>query len=260
MDDRKFKVIIAEDEYRIRSNIASKITEVHSRFSVTAAAEDGREALTLIKKEQPDLLITDIRMPVLDGLELIEELYFSYPELPVIILSGYDDFSYAQKAIHFGVKDYILKPVSKKELSELLQRMEVVLSKNDELYSCLHEEYESDSAATELCGKITEYIKASYNKDISISDLAETFSLNPTYMSRVFKQQTGRTPTRFITELRINQAKKLLVQQTELEIKEVAVLTGFQDQGYFSRLFKKESGVSPLDYRKQKLSAVPGTG
>ena len=112
-------------------------------------------------------------------------------------------------------------------------------------------EYDSAAAANELCGKITEHLKSHFTEDISISDLAETFNLNPTYMSRVFKQQTGRTPTRFLTDLRVNAAKKLLSESPGLEIKEVAARIGFEDQGYFSRLFKKETGTSPLEFRDE---------
>lgn len=250
MQRNSFKVIIAEDEFRIRNNIASKIPETNSRFKVSATAENGKEALELIKKEIPDLLITDIKMPTMDGFELIEELYFSYPELPIVILSGFDDFNYAKKAIHFGVKEYLLKPVSRNELSNVLLRVEAFLEKNSSLDSVHFDEYDSAAAARGLCVKITEYLKNSFNRDVSITELAEKFNLNPTYMSRVFKQQTGRTPTRFLTELRINKAKKLLLMQTETEVKEVSATVGFQDQGYFSRLFKKETGFSPQEYRK----------
>ena len=115
-----YRVIIAEDEHRIRDNLAKKIPLVHPGFEVVGKAVNGENALDLINALSPDLLITDIKMPVMSGLELIEELYFTVPELPVIILSGYDDFNYAKKALQFGVKDYILKPVSKKELASTL--------------------------------------------------------------------------------------------------------------------------------------------
>ena len=249
MEKTKFKVVIAEDEGRIRENIARKIPEIHPRYTITAKASTGKQALEFINSDLPDLLITDIKMPVMDGMALIEELYFSHPELPVIILSGYDDFSYAKKAIRFGVRDYILKPASKKELAEVLERLEVILDKNISLMTETAGAYDSTTAANELCGKITEFIKARYTEDISIAELADNFKLNPTYMSRVFKARTGRSPTRFLTELRINRAKKLLTDYPELEIKEISIQLGFQDQNYFSRLFKKEAGVSPLEYR-----------
>ena len=246
-----FNVIIAEDEHRIRENLVKKIPAAHPRFKIAGAARNGREALELADGQSVNLLITDIKMPIIDGLELIEELYFTRPEIFVIILSGYDDFSYAKKAIHFGVKDYILKPVSKKELSAALERLEILLDKNNGLLSDDIADYNSDSAAEELCGKIIEYLKLRYTQNISITELSESFNLNPTYLSRVFKQITGRTPTRFLTDLRINAACRLMSEHPKLEVKEIAVKLGFNDQGYFSRLFKKEIGMSPLEYKKQ---------
>ncbi len=251
MNNQPFKVVIAEDEHRIREHLEKKIPETNRRFIIAGAAANGKTALELVKKTLPDLLVTDIKMPVMDGLELIEELYLSYPELPVIILSGYDDFNYARKAIHFGVRDYILKPASKKELSEVLGKLEILLDRNRNFSAGSEIGYDSSAAATELCGKLAEYLKSHYTREILISDLAGTFNLNPTYMSRIFKQQTGRTPTRYLTELRINKAKKILSENPELEIKEISSRIGFQDQGYFSRLFKKETGISPIDYKKK---------
>ncbi|MBI9108161.1 MAG: helix-turn-helix domain-containing protein [Spirochaetales bacterium] len=245
-----FNVIIAEDEHRIRENLVKKVSEAHPRFRIAGAARNGQEALEMTDGKTIHLLITDIKMPIMDGLALIEELYFTRPEISVIILSGYDEFSYAKRAIHFGVKDYILKPVSKKELYGALERLEIILDKNNQLLSDDIADYNSGSAAEELCGKIVEYLKLRYTDNISIAELSDSFNLNPTYLSRVFKQITGRTPTRFLTDLRINEARRLLTEQPELEVKEVAVKLGFSDQGYFSRLFKKETGKNPLEYRK----------
>lgn len=250
--DDLFNVIIAEDEHRIRENLVKKIPAIHPRFKIAGAARNGREAIGLAEGEIIHLLITDIKMPVMDGLELIEELYYTRPEIPVIILSGYDDFRYAKKAIHFGVKDYILKPVSQKELSSTLGRLEILLDKNRQLLSEDVSDYNSGCAADELCGKIIEFLKLRYTENISIAELSESFNLNPTYLSRIFKQTTGRTPTRFLTDLRINSACSLLSEHPDLEVKEVAVRLGFSDQGYFSRLFKKETGKSPLEYKKQQ--------
>ncbi len=249
--NENFNVIIAEDEHRIRENLVKKIPAVHPRFRIAGAAKNGREALEMTEGKLIHLLITHIKMPVMDGLELIEELYYSRPDILVVILSGYDDFSYAKKAIHFGVKDYILKPVSKKELSAALQRLEVILDKNRALLPAENSDYNSGCAAEELCGKIIEHLKLNYTESISIAQLSESFNLNPTYLSRIFKQITGRTPTRFLTDLRINKACALMSEHPELEIKEIAVRIGFSDQGYFSRLFKKETGRSPIEYRKQ---------
>ncbi len=250
--NNKFSVIIAEDEYRIRDNLAKKIPSINPLFFIAGTAVNGKQALDMIIEKAPNLLITDIKMPVMDGLELIEELYLTHPDLPVVILSGYDDFSYAKKAIHFGVKDYILKPSSREELTSLLSRMEILLSGNQETLCQSEYIYNSETAVSELCTQLTEFLKNNFTENIAISELAENFKINPTYMSRIFKQNTGRTPSRYLTELRINRAKRLLTDSDELEIKEISINLGFEDQGYFSRLFKKETGTSPAEFRKKQ--------
>jgi len=243
-----FSFLIAEDEPRIRKNLIKKITAFDPRFYLLNEAKNGSEALDFIEKEQPDILFTDIRMPVTDGLKLIEEVYYNYPDVLTVIISGYDDFSYAQKAIRFEVLGYLLKPVENDNLKGTLGKITARLEDRKE--SLESEAYPSGLAQEELAAGVADYIKAGYKGEISIVELAEKFHVNPTYMTRVFKSVFNKTPTKYILELRISQAKKIMREQPELEMKEISYKLGYNDQGYFSRIFKKITGLSPSEYKE----------
>ncbi len=116
----KYGVIVAEDELLLQKNLIKKINESPTDFQVVGAAQTGVQALELIEKEVPFLLVTDIRMPVMDGLELIQRAREINPDLDAIIVSGYSEFEYAQTAIHLQVREYLLKPVERKKLEETL--------------------------------------------------------------------------------------------------------------------------------------------
>ncbi len=115
-----FKVFLVEDEIVVREGIRNNVFWEQYGFQYSGDAPDGELALPLIRQIQPDLLITDIRMPFMDGLALIELIRKELPKTKVVIISGYDDFSYAQQAIHLGVEQYLLKPISKGKLVEIL--------------------------------------------------------------------------------------------------------------------------------------------
>lgn len=118
-----FKVFLVEDEKVVREGIRENVLWEQYGFHYTGDASDGELALPMIRKIQPDLLITDIKMPFMDGLSLIKLVRKELPKTKIVIISGYDDFSYAQQAIHLGVEQYLLKPIIKDKLVEMLIEM-----------------------------------------------------------------------------------------------------------------------------------------
>lgn len=247
-----FNFMIVEDEQRIHEHLIKKITTLDPRFQLCNAAFNGKQALELLAEKQPDVVFTDIRMPVLDGLQLAEELYYHYPEIITVIISGYDDFAYAKTAISFDVIDYLLKPVNDKELSFTLAKIaNKLLQQTEQLTEDLHT-YTNNMAQKDLATSVASYLREHYRQNISIGTLAEKFHVNPTYMTRMFKQYVGKTPTRFIVDLRINHAKKLILEIDNVELKEIAYQVGYLDQGYFSRIFKKTTGLSPSEFKQQE--------
>ena len=122
------KVFLVEDEKFVREGIKNQIDWNAYGFDFVGEAADGESALPLIESLKPDILITDIKMPFMDGLELGRIVKDKFPDTVIIFLSGYDDFDYAQRAIHIGASEYILKPISKEKLLSVLQKVKSVIT------------------------------------------------------------------------------------------------------------------------------------
>lgn len=247
-----YSFVIAEDEPRIRKNLVKKILEHDKRFRLTGEVMNGVQALDLMAVEQPDVLFTDIRMPVMDGLKLIEEVYYNFPDVLIVVISGYDDFRYAQKGIQFGVLEYILKPVEVEKLKQTLEKLAGRLEARYNQWEANGTIYSGSPAQESLAIMAADYIRDHFTQDLSVFSLAERFHTNPTYLTRIFKKYLEKTPTRFILELRIRQAKKLMKTLPDMEVKEISYQVGYTDQGYFSRIFKKTTGESPSEYREKQ--------
>lgn len=253
MQKEGYKIIVAEDEERILNNIAKKIDESNLGFKVIGKAQTGKQALILVEELNPDVVFTDIKMPVIDGLELIENLYFRYPYIKTVIISGYADFEYAQKAIAYGVKGYLLKPVERESLIEILGKLKIML---DTEKKSLREKLsipEGQHTPEEIANMLKQFIKENYTENININFIAEKLNYSTSYLSRLFSQHTGVSPYRYIIELRINRAKYLLQNYRELSINQVGGMIGYPDQSYFSRIFKKITGKSPQEYREESI-------
>ena len=126
-----YKVLVVEDEKLIRDNMVEKIELCDPCFTVVAAASNGAEALDLLRSRGVDVVLTDVRMPVMDGLTLAQQVRSEFPHVSVVIVSGYADFAYAQQAIHAGVEEYLLKPVKVDLLADTLSRIKTKLAEAD---------------------------------------------------------------------------------------------------------------------------------
>lgn len=247
-----YKYLIAEDERLIRKNLIKKINSLDLPLELVGEASNGEDAIILAKENCPDLVITDIKMPQCDGLELAEYLYKNHPGTKTIILSGYDDFSYAQAAIRYEVKDYLLKPVNVEALSQALQKILITMgAKTKEL-----EAYRTNNqmlSQKSICELLEKYLTENFQKDISSQDMAEKFGFTPEYLGKIFKKHTGETPSKYVTRLRINEAKRLLISNPEMEIQMVGELVGYKDGFYFSRVFKSYVGTQPSEFRNSRM-------
>lgn len=248
-----YRLIIADDEEIIRNGLKKIVEESGTEISVEALCSNGEDALKSVKKYRPEILLLDINMPTKNGMDIITEVIEFVPLCKIIIISGYDDFKYAQQALRYGVFDYLLKPVNIGVLRNTLQRAIKEYSRRLWEINCINinkkEEVEKLDLAMDQAAGAIKFIQENYAEpEITLSLVAEKFHVSTSYLSRLIKQQTGSNFSDYITGLRIRQAKELLSSDKHM-IYEVASMIGYSSQHYFCRIFKEHTGCSPSDYR-----------
>ncbi|MDO5574536.1 MAG: response regulator [bacterium] len=340
------KIVVADDEFLVIEGMKLLIKDVNIESEIVGYANDGLTAWETIQNTEPNVLITDIKMPGLSGLDLIKKCRERYPKMLFIIISGYQDFSYAQKAIGLGVIDYIDKPITPDKLESALHTAEDIYYKNilknthnqylthklDELVRAqssgkydemeklyknikeqIHQEHmkledykrymymlvtfvagvhydngkkdtaekhfpsyrnlyilqtyeEVDQYADYIILNIInrqrmeesgvmhgtikdllQYIQEHYHEDISLNELAERVKMNPVYLSSLFKEETGISYVKYLTDLRLQKAKTLLTEG--YLVTEVSEMVGYHNYRYFCDIFKKNTGMTPNEYK-----------
>lgn len=233
------RVLIVDDEPLILNGLVKIIGEAAPLGTEVFKANNAFEAQDLMKDYMPDVTVTDLHMPEKNGFELIEEAKDRGLCDRFIILTGYDEFEYVRKALRTGVVDYLLKPIDKNEIAILLAHIE------QELPS------EADTECSGHAKRILAYTKTHYMYDLSLDHLAELMNLHPNYISSLFKKVTGDTFVSYLNAYRIHEAQKLLRSQRELSVYAIGKKVGFENKHYFTKVFKKYTGVTPGVYREE---------
>lgn len=238
------KLLIADDEEVIRKGVAKYIKLHTDRFSQIYEAENGQEAVDLLVKFQPELLLLDVQMPLKSGLEVMKKAKKAGLHPVTVILSGYDEFKYAQEAIRFGAGEYLLKPVRAADILKCLNRLadECIGSEEKENFS---EEQEQEHP---LIRKAKDYMIEHYAEDISLSEVAEHLGISGGYLSTLMTQNLKCGFVDYLNWVRIDRACCYL-EQDFLKNYEIAYKVGFRDEKYFSKVFKKIKGMTPKEYR-----------
>lgn len=250
MEQTNYTVIVAEDEELLLGNLVAKIKATGLGFSVLGTAQTGADAYELVRRHTPDLLVTDIKMPVLTGIELIEKVRNHYPQTRFIITSGFSDFEYAKRAIHFQVSDYLLKPLDPEELHKALSNVRNQLEISRKEYAEIFNPDMTRNTPDEIARVLKEYLVHNFAQDINLNLIAKNMNYSSSYLTKIFQHEYDTTPSKYITNLRITRAKQYLTRHPELSIRQVGELVGYLDQSYFSRIFKKQTGKSPFDFRE----------
>jgi len=252
MDKKDIRVIVVDDEKLITRNTATKIQKTNPAFKAIQLAYDGEQAFELVKQHLPDVVFSDIKMPIRDGLELLRDIKVHFPSVHVVMISGYDDFELVRNALQQDAFDYLLKPLRQEDLEKTLQKLENRIRARRQDYTLP----ESASAA-DIVERVLVFLRENYDQDVEFTQIADSFHISSAYLSKIFKDQVGMTPSRYRNEYRINVAKELLVK-TELPLRTIAEKAGFTDQFYFSKIFKKLTGQSPAQFREEQPGNTSG--
>ena len=239
-----YSIMIVEDEYLVRQGIASLVNYEQFGMQVISQAENGIEAWQKFQDNPADILLTDINMPQMNGLELSKLVRDQAPKCHIVFLAGYDDFDYARTAIKLGADDYLLKPFSKDDVEEMLSKVQTKLDK--ERKKAQIQNLVDQGQRSELEEAIHARLADS---ELSLKNLAFQLGFSPSYLSVLIKKELGLPFQDYLIQERMKKAKLLLLT-TDLKIYEIAEQVGFEDMNYFSQRFKQVVGLTPRQFKK----------
>lgn len=250
-----YKVMIIDDEPIIVEGLSRSVPWAEHDCRVIATANDGIEGKQLIEEYQPNLLFLDINMPEMDGLTMIGGLKSEFPDLEVSILTGFRDFDYAQQAIRLGVTRFLLKPSNMDEIIEAIEAMIHNLRSKNILSGPVElgdDEIEDTAANSFIVKNAINYIEENYTQKLKLADVAEITYVSQWHLSKLLNRHLGKNFSEILNSIRVEKAKEML-RDPQLRIREIAEETGFLDIAHFSRVFKKQAGISANEYRNQVL-------
>ncbi len=238
------KIVIVDDEPKIRNGL-SKLLSSRSGFEVNGVFENAVEALECLAVCHTDVIITDIKMPEINGLDLIDRIREKNQETKIIILSGYSDFAFAQRAIELGVTRYLTKPTNARELIGILEGIQKELERSED------EKNQEKKITNLFVLRAMEYISMNYSQKLTLTKIAEQLCITPNYLGELFKKHAGQNVSEYITDYRLEKARQYLTNP-KLRIGEIAGKVGINDVRYFSTMFRKKYGMTPTEYRNQE--------
>lgn len=261
-----YKVLLADDEQIERMALAKRLHKHFGDSLVIWQAADGNEAVRLCFKERCQIVIMDISMPELNGVEAAEQIRRLDEDCEIIFLTAYDEFSYAKRAIAIHALDYLLKPCEEEELTAVMEEAVGRIQKREQFEKLhmeqempeetgaempepdLEEEPDEPDRLGQAAEKIRRYIRKNYMKDISMQDAARMMNYSDAYFCKLFKQCFDQNFTAYLARIRINEARRLL-QDKNASVREVSMLVGYYDANYFAKVFKRIAGMNPSEYR-----------
>lgn len=272
-----YRVLLADDEQIERMALARRLMRRFGDSLQISEATDGKEAVELYQKEHSQIIIMDISMPELNGVEAAEQIRSMDEDCVIVFLTAYDEFSYAKRAIVIRALDYLLKPCDEEELAAVMEeamrltdkavhnkenptgnRAEMTEAEKEAEKRREQWPWNPDAEApkdpeTERMNRVAEkirtYIRENYMNEISMQDAARQFNYSDAYFCKLFKQCFDQNFTSYLTNFRINEAKRLL-KDKNISIKDAGMKVGYYDSNYFAKVFKRVTGMIPSEYRE----------
>lgn len=261
------KLLIVDDETIACSSIRYIIEHHFPQIGVISEAYNGKRAMEKAQELKPDIIIMDIEMPLVNGLEAARKIKEQMPKCQIIFLTAFASFAYAKQAISIGAQEYLLKPVAEEEVVPVMERVlkhihadaskeaAVSVTENKKRL-CADRELQKVQGIGErslmVVMDVKNYIDEHYMDDISVESLADQFQISMSHLNRIFKQSFQISCKEYITEVRVEQAKEHL-KTSVLTISEIGNMVGYPDANYFAKVFRKRTGMTPKEYRNEQI-------
>ncbi|MGI5899739.1 MAG: response regulator transcription factor [Christensenellales bacterium] len=246
-----YKMMIVDDEPNVVEGIRDCIKWGRYGVVVCATAYDGADALEKSHLTKPDIVIADIRMPEMNGLDMINEMRRNLPESVFIVISAFEHFEYAKRAINMGVTAYLTKPVRAREIVE---KVAEAVEKLDGYKSADGVDVGGDIAdCYDVIDQAKNFIEMNRRRqtDVSLEEVAAHVSLSSAYFSRLFKKETGMLFVEYVKRKKLDAAKAMLLQ-TNMKVYAISKRLGYKSVQYFATMFKEREGMTPGEFRAKK--------
>lgn len=241
-----YDVVLVDDEQIILQGLSQVFPWARYHCRVVDTAVDGHQGLSIIHQKRPQILFTDIRMPNMDGLNMIAALKSEFPNLQITVLTAFRDFDYAQRAIQLGVCRYLLKPSRMEELHEAVAAMTANLD------AAVPPDAEPDTddpeAGSFVARAAIRYIEEHYAEHLSLSEVADKVYISQWHLSKLINRYARQSFFDLLNKCRVQRSQEML-SDPMFKVNEVAYAVGYADVAHFSRIFKKMTGKTPMEYR-----------
>lgn len=254
-----WRVIIVDDEQPAIKSIRKLFIKADIPFEIVGEAENGEVGIQLIRTLKPDVVVSDINMPIMDGVKMLQAVREEGYDCRFIMLTAISEFEYARQALRYGASDYVLKlSLDHQSLKQTMEKVRLELERMEKMKKA--DRWIPDSPQTgptdhAEMNKIIAYIHEHYAENLSLKFMSEMIRMDASYVSDLFKKKTGQTLTSYIQYRRILAAQMLLVE-TKLTISEIGQRVGFENDNYFNKIFKKWAGVTPNEFRKEPKNVL----
>lgn len=248
---KRLRVVVVEDEYYVRKGIINSFDWNELECEVVGEAQNGKKGAVIIEELRPDVVVTDIEMPVMSGIEMVKLLKNKQIEAGYIFLTAHQKFTYVHSALKLEAVDYLLKPFRYEELKQSLEKVREKLTGNSVSVDDRTELEKEIRAKNNYVKEAISYVRDNYGKDISNITAANHLDINSAYFCRLFKKETGYTFGQYLTHYRVHIAAGLLTN-FDIRVAEASEQVGYADSNYFSQIFKKIMGMTPKEYQTEK--------
>lgn len=254
-----WRTLIVEDEQPARASMRKLFQKASIPFEIVGEAGDGQEALEMIRVLRPDVVISDIDMPVMDGVHLLKSAREEGFDCRFVMLTAMSEFEYARQALEHGASGYLLKlSLDLKGLRHVMDKVAHELEQQEKLRKVgkwFPDKSRAEPTDHPEMNRIIGYIEEHYSEEITLKGLAELIRMDSSYVSDLFKKKTGSTLTHYIQNRRI-QAAKMLLAETDRTVSDIGHQVGFENDNYFIKIFKRWCELTPNEYRKNQKSVL----